>query len=247
MVTVKLVGGLGNQLFQISAAYALSKKWGQEYCIPKSSDNCHKPDPYSFSNIKYSDHDFNFPVYKEGKNFEYHEIPKYENVCLEGYFQSEQYFANYREEILKLFDFDWRKNDEWVSIHVRRGDYLKYPEMHPVLPVSYYEKAMQYFIDLGFRNFHVFSDDIAWCKYNLPFRFFMNMKYNESGNEIRDLEDMSGNSGIIMANSTYSWWAAWLNQNPYKKIIAPGPDKYYGPEHPHFGNKTLIPESWTKM
>ena len=112
-----------------------------------------------------------------------------------------------------------------TSVHIRRGDYVsikKIADTHGTLPISYYEEAMTKITD-KFPNtdFFVFSDDIEWAKENLP------KKYNTifvSGPDIQDYEEltlMSLCKHSIIANSTFSWWGAWLNKNPNKIIVAP--------------------------
>ena len=133
-----------------------------------------------------------------------------------------------------------------VSIHIRRTDYLseKMSKVYRVCPISYYENAVN-LIKKKYPNafFFIFSDDISWAKENITFAknaFFV------SGQGVKDEEElilMSRCQHNITANSSFSWWAAWLNNNPEKIVIAP--KKWYiNPENELPG---LIPESWVKI
>lgn len=162
------------------------------------------------------------------------------NTDLYGYFQTEKYFKHIREKILNCFKFRpeievsaenyWSENikpklglNTPISLHVRRGDYTLYPNHHPVCSDEYYEKAMSNFE--GNIKFLVFSDDIEWCKGQFIGEKFI---FVDSGNPYSDLKIMTMCNHHIIANSSYSWWGAWLNKSYDKKVIAPS--KWFGPE-----------------
>ena len=112
-------------------------------------------------------------------------------------------------------------NQNSVSIHVRRGDYLKHKNLqtHGLCSLDYYKKAIDYLLDQKSNlNFFVFSDDLEWCKNN--FDFVQNIFYCE-GSPIEDFILMSSCKYNIIANSSFSWWSAFLNQNQNKIIIYP--------------------------
>ena len=233
--TTVLQGGLGNTLFQIANAYAYALEHNSEFelyddlYIP-----CHHPslDSYKdniFSNIKISSVDGKFYRYNES-SFCYNEIPKfYENLILYGYFQSEKYFQKYENQIKDLFYFDSKLIETYskelkqknCSIHVRRGDYLNLQNCHPIQTLKYYKKAVSLFDKDTL--FFVFSNDIEWCKNKFTYE---NLGTNNfifiDGNDCQDdLLLMSQCQNNIIANSSFSWWAAWLNNNLNKKIICP--------------------------
>ena len=134
-------------------------------------------------------------------------------------------------------------NDEVVSIHIRRGDYLQSPNHHPVISLNYCMKAIKQFP----RDYKVvvFSDDINWCKTEA---FFGDkFKFIEGQTDIEDFYLMSMCVNNIICNSSFSWWAAWLNSNPDKIVIAPMDDRWFGPAYDHFDTKDLYPEEWIKM
>ena len=234
LVSNKLMGGLGNMLFQISAAFAISLRDDNEF-ICDISDMMIPHKPYSqysdniFRKIKFSNIDVNYRLVDE-KRFNFNEIPYYnENIKLNGYFQSEKYFINYRKEILNLFQIDQTTelylnekyqevlNQNTCSIHVRRGDYLSLPNHHPVQNIDYYTRACD--IIGNEKTYLIFSDDIEWCKLN--FDFLENKIFVTDNTDFQDLYLMSKCDDNIIANSTFSWWGAWLNQNINKKVISP--------------------------
>ena len=120
---------------------------------------------------------------------------------------------------------------------MRRGDYLKLSEFHAVLGKEYYDKAMSKYHGA---KFVFFSDDIEWCKKN--FSSIENTHFVEGETDVVDLYFMSIMKHNIIANSTFSWWGAWLNKNPDKIVIAP--HKWYGPKNSHLEDNDIIPEHW---
>ncbi len=172
---------------------------------------------------------------------------------LDGYWQNEQYFLTIRETLLKELSPKVALSPQAqkhlpqiakanaVSIHVRRGDYLKHPEIG-VLDVDYYKKAVEYIMaTVESPVFFVFSNDLDWCKQN--FGFIENPNYIEdTQSEIDDLMLMSQCQHNIVANSSFSWWAAWLNQNNNKVIVAPENWRIDEPE-----NYKYLPSSWGCM
>jgi hypothetical protein len=126
-----------------------------------------------------------------------------------------------------------------VSMHIRRGDYVEANDFHPVQNIEYYEKALDMIGD--YQKLLIFSDDIEWCKTNLQFR---NINFCDGFSPIEDMMIMSRCSHNIIANSSFSWWAAQLNENEKKKVIAP--TKWFGPKL-NLETKDIIPETWIKI
>lgn len=253
MVTFQNAGRLGNFLFQAATAYAYALKYGLDFTVPSYTNN-------RFWNPIYLQHLVNplppvgaVKIYEKGHNYtpiaspyDYVANPKKYNFILDGYWQSEKYFKEYRAEILKAFGYAWNPHNN-VSIHVRRGDYLKYPDKHPVIDAEFYENAIEFFIQKGFTDFYVYSDDIDWCK-----EYFKNWEhragfiFNANGTPEQDLMAVSNCAGgHINSSSTFSWWGAWLNQNPKKIIITP--KLWFVPGHGGLNTDDIIPESWIKM
>ena len=181
------------------------------------------------------------------------------NIYLKGYRQSEKYFRNIEEKIRDNFQFKKEliedviefgqqlSNQNSVSIHIRRGDYknstvLKY---HGIITPSYYQEAIDLIISkIENPAFLIFSDDMDWVQNNLNFpkhATFVSGKISHT--HYQDFYLMSQCRHNIIANSSFSWWAAWLNDNPKKIVIAP--KKWFG-NAPN-DTKDLIPESWIKI
>jgi hypothetical protein len=162
-----------------------------------------------------------------------------ENCDLVGYFQTEKYFLHIRETLLDIFQFKWEFEkiavDYWVgkivpfldgsssvSIHVRRGDYTLYPDHHPPCSKEYYDSAISLFGEDC--KFLVFSDDIEWCRENFPGDRFHCV---DTGSPYVDLKIMTMCKHHINANSSFSWWGAWLNPKEGKRVICPS--RWFGP------------------
>ena len=180
------------------------------------------------------------------------------NVSIIGFFQSEKYFIHYKKIVLKLFSFpkikdklvqkhlNLIKNKNSVAIHIRRGDYLNNPKaryFHGILGENYYKKSIS-FIKKKVKNpiFFIFSDDIELVKKNHP--FFNNKKYifTDTKSSINDLYLMSNCKHFIIANSTFSWWGAWLSKNKNKIVCAP---KRW--VRARISTPDIIPENWIKI
>jgi len=127
------------------------------------------------------------------------------------YVQNYEYFDMYSDEIKQIFGQDIEKNDK-VAIHVRRGDYVDHPLYVDLMKTNYYNNAMAQFPDSKFK---VYSDDIEWCAKQ---EIFKDCEFSENINELEDLNDIAGSKGVIMANSSFSWWGAYLNEG---NVIAP--------------------------
>jgi len=192
-----------------------------------------------------------------------------DNVNLHDYFQTPKYFQNIESEIREDFAF----KDEILNpckeiigdieapifIHVRRGDYVRHQYAHPLCSIEYYQEALSHFDDDT--TVLVFSDDIGWCKSQELFSSdrFMISEYQERYSHTSDTNDgrqnalipyfdmcmMSLCSGGIIANSSMSWWGAWLIDNPTKPIVAP--IKWFGEKYKDYNMNDLIPENWIKV
>jgi len=134
---------------------------------------------------------------------------------LDGHFpHSAEWFAGHEDMIKGLFGGNIGR-DTRVSIHVRRTDYLDEGRPQFALPLAYYEKAIDYF---PHDRFLVFSDDIAWCRANFTGVLF---DFSDHVNEVDALNAMAACQHNIIANSSFSFWAAFLNPNPNRTVIAP--------------------------
>lgn len=243
MITVKLYGRNGNILFQIATCIATALRNGTTYCIPHQTVN-----PKIWKQ-PFADR-FPFCRPNGGRIWEepshaYTPIPKEKNLILHGYFQSEKYFSDYRDEVIKALGFQWQPKLGIVSIHVRRGDYLQLQDKHPVVTLYYLDKSMSYFWELGYRKFKFFSDDIEWCKEHFSHSEYY--LFSEGKTELQDMQEMSECEHHIISNSSFSWWGAWLNRNPRKIVICPSEKSWFGKDNAHLNTKDLCPESWIRM
>lgn len=245
-VTFKPLGLFGNQMFQIAATIGYAKKHGISYRLPKWFT-----DGFDLSEIFKGP--FGTVDQIETEEYRYYdmyytEIPKSEgNLRLDGYFQNEKYFKGAEVEIFEIFrpkiesNFrEWNVSGDVCSLHVRRGDYLKYPLIHTNLSKNYYEAAIEIMKSNGFSTFLIFSDDIEWCKQNFIGGEFI---FSENRTNYQDLVLMSSCDSHIIANSSFSWWGAWLGKNPDKIVVAP--DTWFGPEGPN--PYEIVPEKWIKI
>lgn len=183
------------------------------------------------------------------------------DAYLDGYWQSERYFLEYEDVIRRDFQFSstlfldedvklkQQINDcSSVSIHVRRGDYLSQGAIsyHGVCPVSYYEDAVTYICSLVESPvFFVFSDDVDWVKSSFNFLNNASVIYvdkNTGFSSFKDMFFMSICKHNIIANSTFSWWGAWLNRYSAKTVIAP--KNWFADVNMQKQTDDLYPESW---
>jgi len=254
------LGRLGNQMFQYASLSGIAARRGYDFGIPPSKFEDEWRSHQLFEvfeltnlpkqNIKYLDMG-NAPVVQE-RFFHFDEalINQCPNeVSLYGFFQSEKYFKHIESNIRE--DFTFRKHilepckeivenfDNPVSLHVRRTDYLTNSANHNNLDLDYYEKALEYFDN---QQVLVFSDDTEWCKNQKLFsddRFLI----SESGDNAIDLCLMSFCNGHIIANSSFSWWGAWLSGSD--DVVSPV--KWFGESNQDKDTKDLIPDRWTRI
>lgn len=254
MIHVLLKGGLGNVMFQIAAGYSHAIKLKTSLKVVKPALHFSHGDVYTkYKNNILAQIEFinvsNYLLYKE-PFFHYTRLPLHSPITLDGYFQSEKYFVDYRDDILNLFKFPKKVilytkkkyqnllNNPLISLHVRRGDYLKFPGVHPLCTLEYYKQALSKLPDIN--KVLIFSDDIEWCKQNfIGDRFIFIQEEDYISLYLMSLCDYN-----IIANSSFSWWGAWLNQNPNKVVIAP--KLWFGLKSNHNIND-LIPSSWIKI
>jgi hypothetical protein len=135
-----------------------------------------------------------------------------DGVIPDEFVQDYKYFEKYSEEIKRLFGSDILFQP-YVGIHIRRGDYVNNPFYVDLTKTDYYIRAMAEFPN---ESFMIFSDDIEWCKKNMP----RSMYFCEEKDDVKSMNLLAGCKGIIMANSSFSWWASFIS--PFaSKIVAP--------------------------
>ena len=269
MTIVKILGGLGNQMFQYAFAYALLQTTKNTVKLDIASFETYDLREYELALFNVSlvlarEEEVHYLKYKkenlfqkivrklQGKSFSlsesYYKEPHFnydqnvynlkDDIYFEGYWQSEKYFKKYRDELLKEFTLkeDLHKQSqiyqqdiektESVSLHIRRGDYIANSHtnsVHGTCSLDYYERAVKEVENsISSPHFFIFSDDLPWARENLG--FIENITFIDLDEKTPDHEEMilmSKCKHNIIANSSFSWWGAWLNQNSNKIVIAP--------------------------
>lgn len=225
-VYVNLVGGVGNQLFQIAAGYAYAKKNKKVLVLDDSAwSGSQGTHPFHYRKTIYKN--FKFSVYRprptrkiHEKKFNYTELP-YEkgDVDLHGYFQSIKYFEEFSEEFKSILCFDDVKfdikNDLHVAAHVRRGDYLKHHNIHYICDTNYFLKGFSFF---PYEMIDIYTDSMDHVVNE--FKDHQNIRYINCEDELKCLYILSQYDNLIASNSSFSWWASFLGKEK-KTIIVP--------------------------
>jgi hypothetical protein len=293
MVIVKLVGGLGNQLFQYAAARRLSLFHQTTLKLDVTRFEFYESRRYSLEpfniqqvfatweeiaelggtckqrlarivfrlNQKFKPYSRR-SVFSESRlepfNPDILKTPRH--VYLDGYWQSEKYFVDIQDIIRREFVVQYEQDrtsrevaekiasTQSVSIHVRRGDYVSVPKtrrVHGVCSLDYYKRCVSLIAESNIApHFFVFSDDPHWVTDNLHFNYPTTfVTHNDADRDYEDLRLMSMCQHNIIANSSFSWWGAWLNANPNKIVLAPG--RWFNESS--LDTRDLLPDGWIKV
>lgn len=287
MLTCNLMGGLGNQLFQIFTviSYAIKYKLMFKFINTETlgGNGCTKRNTY-WNNLLFKLSGFlidKYPpfeiVYNE-TGFPYNEIPsgylrdnnKNLNILLSGYFQSYKYFQENYDVILRILGIHEKRMDlleeiserfhssvfleKSISLHFRLGDYKNLPDYHPIMSYEYYKNALQHIID----NLDYVPNVLYFCEdgdvelVNKTIQLLKNdfpiIEFERASNELEDWQQMllmSCCKDNIIANSSFSWWGAYLNTNN-KKIVC-YPSVWFGPKMNDVVVSDLFPQEWIKI
>jgi hypothetical protein len=262
MISFNSIGNLGrlaNQMFQYASLKGIASHNGYDFCIPskevfgqvdglvRTSDaniydvfDLHHNNIDLTSNLKYAErmHEFD--------EEQFNNCP--DNVDLFGYYQTDKYFKHIEDQIRKDFTFkqeiftevkkffdEYFLNEDVISLHIRRGDYVTNPN-HPTQSIEYYEKALSNFDD---KSVIIFSDDPDWCKEQ---ELFLSDRFSISENNTTefDLCLMTMCKYHIIANSSFSWWGAWLAKS--KKVVAPS--NWFGGSCANKSPKDMYCDGW---
>lgn len=248
-VTCYYSGRWGNMMFELANMVAYCKKHNLTYFVPTKAvaynhfRNGDVSVPFSIESTgeePVNPVEYNEP-YQNGHPY-YHEIPKMDNVLLEGYYQSFQYFDWCRDYILETFGIPYSMDKGVVSISVRRGDCIGVAAF-PIAPVEYYQNAISYMQARGYKKFKVFSDDQEWCKQEFTWNNYPNAVFSFSdGGEAEDFIGIQNCEHNITARSTFSLTAAWFNRNPNKIVLVPQKELWWKGQ-----NLDLIPDYFTQI
>lgn len=279
MITARLHGRLGNQMFQYAAARGLAARLGTNvaldtreatrrgegvltrvFNLPLVDADALPPDrksnPAGYYLWRYTRQ---APRFRRERGLSYNvSVEEWDDGSyLHGYWQSERYFQHISDQIRADFLFpgfstpqnaemaDRIGQEQSVSMHVRRGDYTTL-NAHVLCDQSYYEAALERISkDLqGDITVFVFSDEPQWAKENLPLPCKkVVVDFNGPETDFEDMRLMSLCKHNIIGNSSFSWWAAWLNANPSKQVA--GPDRWFG--NPKLVNPDILPPGWLRI
>jgi hypothetical protein len=293
MIVTKLIGGLGNQMFQYAAGLQLSHRLGAELKLDISnfdsegvtrrryelsifniSAGIASPDDISKTKIRPVGLLCNYPRIVsllekisgkvhliEGKNDVMNiKDENGKDIYLEGVWNSYKYLSGVEDLIRKELSFKTKPSDRnsdilreiktsnSVSVHVRRGDYVNNPKVakvYTICSLDYYKKAtIQIEKRFGNARYYFFSDDPGWVKENFKNTKNVNIvDWNVGERSCEDLRLMIACKHNIIANSTFSWWGAWLNGNRNKIIVSP--KRWFKDETKNV--KELLPPEWIRI
>lgn len=285
MITTRIIGGLGNQMFQYAAGRALALRNRAGLAIDRRAFADYNVHAYAldFFVLEASDASVsNLPnvagvggrlsqllpwrrpvkhVVERGLRFDPAVAAQSGKVYLDGYWQSEKYFVDFADILRNDFRFrhtpspanaEFLKRaaaNNTVSIHIRRGDYVTNPNalaVHGTCPPAYYERAIAKLMEdcgsdlVGF----VFSDDHAWARdhIRLPIEL-IHVEGNAADKAYEDMRIMAACRHHVIANSTFSWWGAWLDPRSDSKVIAPA--RWFA--DPKMDATDLIPGRWSRL
>ncbi len=260
-------GGLGNQMFQVAAAIVYQQEKQKTILLPDEFYNYHNTNrlDYKETVFKSFQHRYDKPIddgqihlLKNGGWIQHPGEPGFEewkpietenNILLHGYFQSYTSLQAHEELIREVYldglssikaEQLIQPSRQFVGIHVRRGDYLQHPasDVLPAQTTDYYKKALDHF-NLQQHIFFIFSDDLAWCKEQDIFQSLPKKIFIDEPNEVICLALMTScHGGFITANSTFSWWGAFLGADTVGAPVFVPPVWFKG------GCGTLIPSRW---
>jgi hypothetical protein len=279
VVSVIIMGGLGNSLFQIFTTIAYCIENNLQFVFPYTNnvgDRSDRPRYWlsflnpllkytTYKNNNFNDNNlFSLKHYNE-RYFHYVKIPYYDNIILYGYFQSYKYFDNYKNEILKMLlikeQIEQVKNEYihyfpisnvTISMHFRLGDYKNKSQYHPILPISYYENSIQHIYNSTkyeqfIINYFCENEDNEYVLnviYELKQKYqkIIFVKIDDNIPDWKQLLIMSACDHNIIANSSFSYFGAYFNQNKDKIVCYP--KIWFGEYYHHYNVNDICEPKW---
>lgn len=251
MVSFRAAGRMGNFLFEAASSYGYARRHNLEWSVPNWTTN-NFWSPLYLQHLVHPEYNKREDVLINENGMQYQEIPfkeewRNKNIVLNGYWQTDLYFREYREDILNLFAYPYKMIEDTCSIQARFGDYLIIEGKHILVDESYLSNAMKYVNEeTGISKFKVFSDDINYFKTN--FGYLYDFEYSTNGIE-QDLIEISCCHSNINSSSTFSWWGAWLNRNPEKIVVTQ--EKWFQDGWKDGSiladTSNIVPENWIKL
>jgi hypothetical protein len=263
-------GRFGNQLFRIGTIIAQSKKNNKNFYIPLEWKHC-DIFPYLSNKVSFLDIEKNVTFKHIENKFGYHEIPSDSGLIeLMGYFQSSKFLEGYEDVIRENLKIDEKiieqvsnkinQSSKKLSVHIRWGDvydrernvgHKGVEQYHPVMSLEYYNKSIEYILnnrqvdeiyvftdnidtkEFIFGKFEKFGKPIIYCDYNSDFIYDFTCQYLCNY--------------FVIANSTFSWWSAFLNNYENKLVCCPYENEWFGSSYSHLDTSGLIPLDWIKI
>lgn len=273
MISCDFFGGLGNNLFQLATVYSIQKLYGVELQIPSHVNRGNIGIYGQETNLEFERLFENQFTYNNNlvlqkyvhsdtdlgtTDFSYKEIPLYDNICYHGYFQSPKYFLGVdisKELVLRKDNIEMIRNryanllsGKTISLHYRLGGDRVTSHMqhyHKTVSIDYYKKALSLIHGLDEHKILVFSDKIDECRQLLS-SIEQPLTFIENENNVIDFTMISLCDINIVGNSTFSWWAAYMNQSETKTVIVPKTE-WFGPGYKHFNLEDCFPKNWITL
>jgi hypothetical protein len=286
MIVSRLIGGLGNQMFQFAAGRALAMRLGVPFRIDRRAFSTYQTHAFGMDcfNVELADATprqlpnwhaegrvqrllRNFlpaPIFVYGERsftFEPKVLALPDGTYLDGYWQTEKYFSDFADVIRADFTVRHVPSDanRWwleeisrthsVSLHIRRGDFVTNPSaatVHGTCGLDYYERAVTYLREVTGIDpvLYVFSDDLDWVAANLRLPYVLHLvRENDAATNYEDLRLMKTCRHHIVANSSFSWWGAWLDGRTDSITVAP--ERWFAAGTPDASD--LVPQRWVRL
>ena len=242
MITVKLLGGLGNQMFQYAYGLALKERGYQvEYDLNSLVPGTHRGYSLGYFGIKAEGKERAARVYESSTKYNEAHLSPQDPATMVGYWQTEKYFSSIRDKVLEAFNFQGVpvRHVHTIALHIRRQDYVGLQHFHGMPDLDYYREAVAFIRrEASYQcPVVVISDDRDWCRENLPSDFIL----FEGLTKYEDMAMMASCDYAVIANSSFSWWGAWLG--PQRLVVAPS--RWF--TEPSMDYSDIVPERWVKL